>query len=102
MTERFARWTIPVVSTTVAIEVVPIFKLPAPATPVARRGDPVSSPSDPAVVSPAEHVPGSGAPRPIRRRILGAAAISLLVAVAVAGSIWLRQRAGPAPTDTPP
>ena len=100
MTGRIARWTIPVVSTTVAIEVVPIFKLPAPATPVARRGDPVSSPSDPAVVSPPEHASGSGAPRPIRRSILAGAAIVLLVAVA--GSIGLRQRSAPTTTAVAP
>jgi parallel beta-helix repeat protein len=53
-------------------------------------------------VSPPEHVPGSGAPRPIRRRILAAAAISLLVAVAAAGSIGLRQRSAPATTAAAP
>jgi parallel beta-helix repeat protein len=85
-----------VVSTTVAIEVVSIFKLPAPATPVARRGDPVPSSSDPAVVSPSVHVSRAGAPHPIRRRILAGSSIALLVAVAVAGSSGLRPRPAPA------
>ena len=102
MTGRIARWTIPVVSTTVAIEVVPIFKLPAPATPVARRGDPVPSASDSAVAFSPVHGSRAGAPHPIRGRILAGASIAALVAVAVAGSSGLRQRSAPTTTAVAP
>ena len=79
LTGRIARWTIPEVSTTVAIEVLPIFRLPARATPVAPVGDPLRAYGAPTIAAVSSRTRPGGARRPGRRALLTGASILVLM-----------------------